>query len=299
MKLYTVAEPRRHFLAAEYKGSLVDLGAIHEAFLASGKVDEAIMPQFPKTMLGLTRCGQAGLRTVERLLYFISKRPPLPMGLQIYYPMDEVQFVAPLPRPGKIILSEQRDRGEEIAQWNFHAKFPSTVVGPEQAVRLPQVKEGTGGFRVSLALIVGEVIGNTGESQGARWSDSIFGYTYLLDLHSPVADEGFSLLNNNFPNSCPMAPCIFAAGEKMEEAGEIIVAVNGETAQRFISSIPPEKITGILNYLSTRIAFEPGDIVALPLNFRPPSETEFIPLNRSDEVKVQLRENLSWGIKMI
>ncbi|MGV3774883.1 MAG: fumarylacetoacetate hydrolase family protein [Verrucomicrobiales bacterium] len=297
MKLYTVADQKKHFVAAEHKGSLVDLGAAHQAFIASGRSAETMLPVFPKTMLGLMRCGEAGLQTVEMLLQFVSKRPVLPMDLQVFYPPEDVMILAPLPRPGKILISDPMDFGDQLDYWNFQGKFPSVVNAPGKAVILPNLEQAEASVTIHLGIIFGAK-GAT-EINGGPQAESlpgIFGYTFMLDFVYPAVQPGFTILHHNFPTACPMFNCILSGGDWKKGPIKMDVLLNGKMKEQLTPDFAPQKIISVLHYLSARIGFEAGDVVGIPLaRFVPEGKSQkHYLVNKQDQIELQLEGSAPW-----
>ena len=124
--------------------------------------------------------------------------------------LGEYRLLAPVPRPGKIFGSginyashkEENPDAELPDEPGFFAKFPSSVCGPGDPIRLPDPAS-TVDYEVELAVVIGAP-GRDIAPQAAM--GHVFGYTVVND----VSDRGVQfrpqqmVLGKGFDTFCPM-----------------------------------------------------------------------------------------------
>src|SRR5690606_17615429 len=101
-------------------------------------------------------------------------------------PLEEVQWEAPLPRPGKIIGApanyyehiDEMPNSATILDWGFFLNAPTSVVGRGDRIRLPCDDK-----RTDYGGELGGVIGRGGRNIPLEDAmDHVYGYTCGLDI---------------------------------------------------------------------------------------------------------------------
>ncbi|MGA3027717.1 MAG: fumarylacetoacetate hydrolase family protein [Bryobacteraceae bacterium] len=182
--------------------------------------------------------------------------------------LDEITLLAPVPRPPKFICVglNYRDHAAESKSEipnvpTIFSKFSNCVIAPGEAIVLP--KNST---RPDYEAEFAFVIGRGGRHIAAEdWKRHVAGYTIVNDVSARDFQKATSqwLMGKTFDTFAPMGPWITTADEIGDpHALDIRLTINGELMQ---NSNTRELIFGIpalVEYLSSVVTLEPGDIVS-------------------------------------
>lgn len=185
----------------------------------------------------------------------------------VLWRLDDVQPIAPVPRPGKIVCVglNYRDHAREAnmdvpASPVIFAKFSTAVIGSGAPIELPR-----GSDRVDFEAELGVVIGRRARDLAeAEAGSCVCGYLNAND----VSARDFQKLDGQWvrAKSCdtfaPMGPALVTADE-VPDAGALAIGLrlNGEVMQasntrEFVFGVP-----ALLAFLSTTMTLEPGDVI--------------------------------------
>lgn len=246
------------------------------------------------TPLAVADAAVGVLEIVER--HARGEEPPRAAGPRL--PLDVVQLAAPIPRPRRNLFCigrNYRSHAAELATTVFRdtlpqqvdawpivfTKFPETVIGPHDTVRLPdpaiskQVD-----YEAELAVVIGR--GGRNISRG-RAMDHVFGYTVLNDVTARDVQQRHQqwVLGKSLDSFCPMGPWIVTAdacdggnlrvrGWLTDAQGNAQLRQDGHTRD-LIFDIPT-----LIETCSRGITLLPGDIIAtgtpagVGMGFQPP-----------------------------
>ena len=205
-------------------------------------------------------------------------------------PLDSVQFLAPVPRPGKIIALAG-NYSEHIKEASVSRGFklglsdsprnttvprpfimPATAVtGPDTEIPWPVYSE-TIDYELELGVVIGKFAKNTG-SQNAL--DYVAGYTIVNDVSARSVtfvknrtkrpwDEFYDWLNGKWADGfCPMGPYLLTADEIDDVQNlDMKLTVNGQVRQNANTSQMIYNVADIVSFLSHIMTLEAGDIIA-------------------------------------
>jgi 2-keto-4-pentenoate hydratase/2-oxohepta-3-ene-1,7-dioic acid hydratase in catechol pathway len=176
-------------------------------------------------------------------------------------------LLAPL-RPGKIVaiglnyLDHIRETNmERPAAPLVFAKFPSSVVGPDEPIRLPvSISQ-----RVDWEVELGVVIGRRGVSVPASVAlEYVFGYTVANDVSARDVQfgDGQWVRGKSFDSFCPLGPVVVTADEIGDpQKLALRTRVNGETVQESSTSEMLFGVAELIAYCSSCFSLEPGDLL--------------------------------------
>jgi 2-keto-4-pentenoate hydratase/2-oxohepta-3-ene-1,7-dioic acid hydratase in catechol pathway len=184
-------------------------------------------------------------------------------------PLEEMDLLAPVPRPGKIVAIGRNYRehaAEEGAEQPtaplIFAKFPSSVVGPGADVRWDPALTGQVDYEAELAVIVGR---RTRGVTAERALEYVFGYTCLNDVSARDLQfgDGQWTRGKSLDTFCPMGPIVVTADE-LGDAGDLAIRclVNGELRQSARTSDLFFGVAEIVSHCSRAFTLEPGDVIA-------------------------------------
>jgi 5-carboxymethyl-2-hydroxymuconate isomerase len=203
-------------------------------------------------LLGLVRAG-----VDPRAL---AQGPALPAG-------TSVRTLAPL-IPGKIVAiglnyrDHVREAGAELpASPLVFAKFPSSVIGPEESIVVDPGITGRADWEVELAVVVGRRMRDV---PAANALDHVFGYTVANDVSARDVQfaDGQWVRGKSLDTFCPLGPVVVTADEIPDpQSLRLWTRVDGETVQDSSTAEMVFGVAELLSYCSRSFSLEPGDVV--------------------------------------
>ena len=182
--------------------------------------------------------------------------------------LGDVNFLAPIPRPSKIIAVGLNYRDHaietklEIPQTPIiFAKFPSSIVGPDALVILPD-DDPQADYEAELAVVIGRTAKGVSETNAM---DYVAGYMPLNDVSArrwQFADKQW--VRGKSPDTfCPTGPWLTTRDAVADpHALAIRMRVNGSVMQNSNTSNLIFQIPILIAFISSAITLEPGDIIA-------------------------------------
>ncbi len=221
-------------------------------------------PGTPASVGVLTEAGVRPTAEQDMMAVIRSGSIPRPAGPVV----PGARLLAPVARPGKIFgsginyASHKEENPDAVlpGEPGFFAKFPSSVCGPGDPIRIPDPAS-TVDYEVELAVVIGAPGRDlTPETAMAH----VYGYTVIND----VSDRGVqfrpnqTVLGKGFDSFCPMGPAIVTADE-LPDPGQLAVRsyVNGELRQDARVSDMLFGIPLLIAHASRNITLEPGDLI--------------------------------------
>jgi len=185
-------------------------------------------------------------------------------------PVDDVELLAPVLRPPKIVCIglNYRDHVEELGlntpkRPHAFSKLPTALTGPFSPIVYPQGVADKIDYETELAVVVSDRI---------RFADAdealskIFGYCVVNDVSArdwQFADDDQLTLGKGFDTFFPMGPWLVTADEIPDPQKLAIRSrVNGEIRQEGSTAEMVFSVAEILAQISRVCTLEAGDIVA-------------------------------------
>ncbi len=177
---------------------------------------------------------------------------------------DEAKLLAPviptkIVAVGKNYATHAAETGSEIPESPIlFLKPPTSVIGPLQAIRLPDESKEVH-HEAELAVVIGQVTKNVEiEDVGPK----ILGYTAANDVTARdlQREDGQWTRAKGFDTFCPLGPAIDTDLDPQEDLA-IVARVNGETRQ---SATTSELIFGVgelVSFVSKVMTLLPGDVI--------------------------------------
>ncbi|AHF81224.1 fumarylacetoacetate hydrolase family protein [Thermococcus paralvinellae] len=166
---------------------------------------------------------------------------------------------------GRNYAEHAKELGHEVPKEPvIFLKPPSTLIGPNQIIILPR-KNKEIHHEVELAVIIGKRGKNIPKE---RAMDYVLGYTILLDITArdlqwEAKRKGLPwTVAKGFDTFAPIGPRIVPKEELDPSDLEIGLKVNGEVRQLSRTSKMIFKIPEIIEYISSIMTLEKGDIIA-------------------------------------
>jgi 2-keto-4-pentenoate hydratase/2-oxohepta-3-ene-1,7-dioic acid hydratase in catechol pathway len=181
------------------------------------------------------------------------------------FSLGQIEIIAPV-TPSKIVCvgrnyaEHAAELGNEVPKEPLlFLKPPSSIIGPEESIILPEVSQ-----QVEHEGEIGVVIGRRAKDIGNDVDpmDFVFGLTTVNDVTArdiQRRDVQFTR-GKSFDTFCPVGPEI-VSGLNPEEL-EIRTIVNGVIRQRGLTSEMVFPIAYLVRYISRMMTLMPGDLIA-------------------------------------
>lgn len=225
----------------------------------------------PTTMLELI---DMGFELVEELNDMIAETDPT-FFEEIAYEMDEVTFLAPIPKPRKNIIGIGLNYTEHVAESArgldtsgklpqkpiIFSKPPTTVTATNTEIIKNTKLTSQLDWEVELAVVIGKK-GKYVSKEKAM--DYVFGYTVINDISArDCRREGQWIVSKGQDTFAPMGPILVTKDEiKNPHNLNLSLKVNGIEKQHANSKFMLFNINELIEDLSIVFTLEPGDIIA-------------------------------------
>jgi 2-keto-4-pentenoate hydratase/2-oxohepta-3-ene-1,7-dioic acid hydratase in catechol pathway len=183
-------------------------------------------------------------------------------------PVDEVQLLPPIGRPGKLICiglnyrAHAEEQGKEPPETpTFFAKFANALAAPGATVKLPSWSNRVD-YEAEVAFVVGARCKDVPAAEAMR---HVAGYTLLNDLSARDYQRKTPqwMPGKTFDGSAPCGPALVTPDEAgPPDAIEIELVLNGDRMQASSTADLVHSIPELIEYLSMLMTLEPGDLVA-------------------------------------
>jgi 5-carboxymethyl-2-hydroxymuconate isomerase len=180
---------------------------------------------------------------------------------------DGAERLAPV-RPGKIVaiglnyLDHIRESGLTPPERPLvFAKFPSSVVGPGDEIRLPRRLTQRVDWEVELAVVIGRAARDVAPSEAL---DHVFGYTVANDVSARDLQfaDGQWVRSKSLDSFCPIGPVVVTADEIPDpQALRLTCRVNGEVMQDASTDLMVFGVAELISFCSHSFTLEPGDVL--------------------------------------
>jgi len=184
-------------------------------------------------------------------------------------PLDEVKLLAPVPDPQKIVaiglnyMDHCREQNVAVPTSPLvFAKFPSSIIGPEDAIRYNPALTSQVDWEAELGVIIGKRARFVDRAEALAY---VFGYTPLNDVSARDLQFGDRqwVRGKSLDTFCPIGPAIVTADEIPDpQALHILSRVNGVIMQNSSTSEMIFPVDELIAFLSNAFTLEPGDIIA-------------------------------------
>lgn len=186
-------------------------------------------------------------------------------------PLSGVRLETPVAWPNKIVAFpanyqahiEEMGDGNVISRFNasgqgFFLKANSSLSGPSDPIRVPNIEGRETHHECELAIIIGRGGRAIPASDAAR---HIFGYSCLVDVVVRGKEE--RVMRKSFDGFCPVGPWI-ATADEVEDFHDINLQlrVNGAVRQRANTRDLIVNVPQMIAMASSVMTLMPGDIIA-------------------------------------
>jgi 2,4-diketo-3-deoxy-L-fuconate hydrolase len=182
--------------------------------------------------------------------------------------LEEARLHAPITRPQKIIAiglnyedHAAETGGEAPEKPIVFAKYPNTIIGPGEAIRIPPITE-QADYEAELAVVIGRPAKNVSESEAL---DYVFGYTNCNDVSSrdlQFSEGGQWTRSKSIDTFAPVGPYI-ATRDEVPDPQDLSIrcVLNGETMQDSTTAKMIFPVAELVSFLSTGMTLMPGDLI--------------------------------------
>lgn len=203
-------------------------------------------------------------------------------GKRYAYAADEIDLMAPVPQPGKIIhtacnfvahldeLTTWDDAEWESHNWkDFHFEHPtgflqapSSVCADKASVSIPKFTKQLD-HEIEIGIIIGKEAFEVSTSDAM---DYVAGYTIFndlsaRDLQAREHSNKVILMGKSFKNSCPLGPLLVTPDELSDPHNlEMKLRVNSEVRQDSNTSAMHYKTAELVSWWSL-MGLYPGDVI--------------------------------------
>jgi acylpyruvate hydrolase len=270
MKLVTYSWKGDVALGALSDDRVVDLRRAHAARLRHrGDADELALADLrvPGDLLGLLRGGAASMAAARDALRFVEGQGPAGRAEGICRPLAEVELLAPVPRPGKVVCvglnyrSHLGEIGESAPDYPilFH-KAATSLIGHRQAIVLPRVSRQVD-YEGELAVVIGRRGKYVAEQDALS---HVAGYTCANDVSAHDLEFRTSQWTSGkmLDTFCPLGPVLLTADEVRDPGSlRLRTVLNGQTVQECWTSDMVFSVPLLISYISSLATLEPGDLI--------------------------------------
>ena len=228
-----------------------------------------------------------------------------PVGAPL--PLSAVQLTAPMPRPRRNLFCVGKNyhaHAKEFAGSGFDSsaksggdipsvpivftKVPESVIGPGDAIVIPQAVSTAIDYEAELTVVIGR------GGKGIRKADAmqhVWGYTIVNDVTARDWQSRHQQwhMGKSFDTFCPMGPYLVSADECDGTRTQVRCFVNGEKRQDASTTDLIFDIPTLIETLSAAITLYPGDLIAtgtpvgVGIGFKPPKY-----LQPDDVVRIEI-----------
>jgi len=225
----------------------------------------------PSTILELIDMGIEVIAEINALLEDVSEAELA----EISYSLDEIQILAPIPKPRKNIIGIGLNYTEHVAESArtldttgklpqkpiIFSKPPTTVTGTNTNVLLNRNLTNQLDWEVELAVVMGKK-GKYVSTENAL--DYVFGYTIINDISArDCRREGQWIVSKGQDTFAPMGPYLVTKDEIENPHNlNLSLKLNGIEKQNSNTQFMLFNINDLIEDLSTVFTLEPGDIIA-------------------------------------
>lgn len=234
------------------------------------------------TRLGLVKDNQVvdlhhvsqGRLPVDMFTFLQQGEPALQLARELEQkatsnlPLAEVKLLAPLTNPSKVVaiglnyMDHCREQKVEPPKSPLiFAKFPTAIIGPQEAIRWDPALTGQVDFEAELAVIMGRRARRVSEAEALEY---VAGYTICHDVSARDLQfgDGQWVRAKSLDTFCPLGPYLVTRDEILDPHQLAIrCTVNDAVLQNSNTQEMIFRIPFLIAYISRAFTLLPGDII--------------------------------------
>jgi 2-keto-4-pentenoate hydratase/2-oxohepta-3-ene-1,7-dioic acid hydratase in catechol pathway len=267
VKLVTYIHQGTPHLGAIIDDQVVDLAQAWDAYRKHTDTSTSHQGGFPQDIPALLQSADTTWQLVADIVSW-AKALPDSSGDSLRQPLDQVRLAPPLSNPSKVICvglnyyDHCREQDLEVpARPILFAKFPSSIIGPEDEISWPSDASSKVDYEAELAVIIRREGRHIPVDQAY---DYVAGYTIVNDVSARDVQfaDGQWIRGKSFDTFCPMGPYLLTADEVQDpHTLRVRCWVNGELRQDSNTRELIFKVPDLLAYISKTCTLMPGDVL--------------------------------------
>jgi 2-keto-4-pentenoate hydratase/2-oxohepta-3-ene-1,7-dioic acid hydratase in catechol pathway len=221
----------------------------------------------PTDLLPLLQAGAKARAAARHALTITEHRLALGLPPANCHSLAEVELLAPVRRPGKVVCvglnyrSHLAEIGEPPPSYPilFH-KTATSIIGPGQAIVLPRVSRQVD-YEGELAVVIGRKGKYIPEEEALSY---VAGYTCANDVSAHDLEFRTSQWTSGkmLDTFCPLGPVLRTADEVPDPVLlRLRTRLNGLTVQEASTSDMIFSVPFLVSYVSSLATLEPGDVL--------------------------------------
>lgn len=266
MRLSTFSTPTGVSYGPQVGDYLLDLPGSYRRW-ATASTTEAL-PDFPPTLHHFLAADESVREAAAKVIDFATGALPDLLTAQVAFPVEQVGYLPPILRPGKIIClglnykAHIQEMGRELPRYPvIFAKFANTLVGHGQPIMLPKVSTMVD-YEAELAVVMGRRVKDVAPDKALEY---VAGYTNFNDVSVRDFQQRTIqfLQGKTFDTTGPIGPAIVTLDELDNPLSlGIQLRLNGAIMQDSNTADHVFDVPFTISYLSQIMTLEPGDIIA-------------------------------------
>jgi acylpyruvate hydrolase len=220
----------------------------------------AIVPNAPRTMIGVIEAGEALKADIAKKLGSSSAAGQ---------PLESVELMVPIPKPGKFICLglnyalHAKEGGNAVPDYPaLFVRVDSSLVAPNAPVLVPRSSANLD-YECELTIVIGKKGRNISEADALSY---VYGYTIFNDVSVRDYQRKTTqwTAGKNFDGTGPVGPAIVTADSLPAGADGVGIRtrLNGQVMQDSDTSDMVFKTARTVSILSEIMTLEPGDLIA-------------------------------------
>jgi len=224
----------------------------------------------PAEMADFLAGGAKTIAAARRVLAFLERwmddtaQVPYAQAGESCFPLEEVELISPVPRPGKIICIGLNYPGAVDAPRPEYPviflKAASSVVGSGGTVYLPRLSRQVF-YEAELAVVIGS---RAKHLAAGKALSCVAGYTMANDLGARDLENRTSQWTTGklMDTFCPLGPSLVTADE-LHRTNDLTMTtrINGKTVQLGNTREMIFDVPFLVSYVSELTTLEPGDVI--------------------------------------
>ena len=219
---------------------------------------QATGSRLPADMIAFLEQGSAALELAAQAV----------QGAEDGIPLSEVQLLAPVPEPRKVVAIGQnymdhcREQGVDPPDRPvIFTKFPTAVIGPQAEIRWSPALTQQVDYEVELAVVIGRTARRV---SAANALDYVAGYTVCNDVSARDLQfgDGQWVRGKSLDTFCPLGPWLVTADEIPNPHGlKVRTMLNGEVMQDSSTAELIFDVPTLIEFASHAFTLLPGDVI--------------------------------------
>jgi 2-keto-4-pentenoate hydratase/2-oxohepta-3-ene-1,7-dioic acid hydratase in catechol pathway len=214
--------------------------------------------RLPADMLTLLQQGEPAMQLARQVV----------QQAETDLPLTEVQLLAPILNPSKVIAIGlnymDHCREQKVSpppEPLIFAKFPSSIIGPDETIRWDPALTAQVDFEAELAVVIGRVARHVKQAEALAY---VAGYTICHDVSARDLQFGDKqwVRGKSLDTFCPLGPYLVTADEIADPHHlSIHCTVNQTVMQNSNTSEMIFRLPYLIEYVSRAFTLLPGDVI--------------------------------------